>query len=122
MKRTPPRWRRNLEWPMFLDTRNFLCLRSRVELAQTSTVYVRMLILPRIVVRRSPTLTSRSGHASPRQPFGVPRDPLRVRCPCQQPPVTCLPLGTREKLEGDCRSLVRLNTRVRLMTRSCVET
>ena len=47
--------------------------------AQTSTVYVRMVILPRIVVRRSPTLTSRSGHASPHQPFGVPRDPLRVR-------------------------------------------
>jgi len=51
MKRTPSRWRRNLELLTFLDMNNFLCLRSRAELAQTSTAYVRLHILAWITVR-----------------------------------------------------------------------
>ena len=58
---------------------------------------------------RSLILRPRSGHAASRQPFGVPRDSLRVRRLCKQPPVVRLPLGAREEPEGRCRSLVRLN-------------
>ena len=54
------------------------------------------------------TWAPRSGHAPPRQPLGVPRNPLRIRCLCEQSPVVSLPFCTREEPEGDCRSLVRL--------------